>query len=412
VTILGVLLVPAAAQEAPSVQGPSNAVADDPVQDFCERWRKMGTLYSDPGNSPIQEFKTFGRIHYQYGVVDGTSPEGDFDYSSAELRRFRLGVSSKFLNVFDLFAEGEFGDDGRPRGGDFDVGYQHMWQLKLQMDAKEVLGTDGVDGLKFGIGSREINMSYEWVTSSKRIKTVERSAISNKIWAFNSDFANPTGAWVTTELDPVTWTLGAFSTTQDQTLAGFDDGELYYTNLLWDLHEGPDGEDTDLRWTAFYQDRGPNDEVLASGLDWATALSVQHKEGPWEFHAEGITGNNGDQSSASREGSFWGAVFMPSYWIQKDSLEAVANLQYQGSEEAQGIRLNSRYVRRAGVRDGIPSLSNGRGDEHYSVYTGVNKLFCGHQHKVMLGVQYDNLNREGTEIFDGWSLLVAYRTYW
>jgi len=401
----------AAGQEAAKQEGPSKPIAV-PSKDFCEWWKGLGTLYSNPENPYIQEFKFIGRFHYQYGLVDGKGAGNEVNYETDELRRFRMGASSKFLDYWDLYAETEISDDQRPRGGDLAIRFQHMWQLKMHFDAKQAFDLDRIDGLKFGIGSREINMSYEWVTSSKRIKTVERSAISNKIWAYNSEFANPTGVWVVTELKPITWTIGVFSTTQDDWIAPFEDGELYYSNVHWDVYDGPSGEDTDVRWTAFYQDRSGDDEVLAGGLDWATALSVQHKQGPWELHVEGIAGNNGKQSNADREGNFWAAVVMPSYWIVADSLEAVARFQYQGSEESQGIRLNSRYVRRAGARDNLPTFANGRSDEHYSVYAGLNKLLCGHQHKIMIGVEYDSLHQDGNELYRGWTALTAYRTYW
>lgn len=335
-----------------------------PSKEFCEWWKNLGTLYSNADDPYVQELKFVGRFHYQYGLVDGEAAGNDVSYDTDEMRRFRTGITSKFLDYWDLYAEAEISDDLRPQGADLDIRFQHMWQLKLHFDAKKAFGLEGIDGLKIGAGSREINMSYEWVTSSKRIKTVERSAIANKIWAFNSEFANPTGAWVTVELTPVTWTFGVFSTTQDDWIAPFDDGELYYSNLHWNVHKGPDDDYTDIRWTAFYQDRNTGDQVLAAGLDWATALSVQHQQGPWKLHIEGIAGNNGDQSNGDREGSFWAAVVMPSYWIVDDSLEAVVRFQYQGSDESQGIRLNSRYVRRAGSRENIPTLANGRGDEH------------------------------------------------
>ncbi|MFN3242829.1 MAG: porin [Planctomycetota bacterium] len=401
----------AAAQDGGAPPKPDGPEASLPPS-FCKWWKNLGTLYKDPENPYVQEFKVFGRLHYQYGIVDGEGSGNEFNYHADQIRRFRTGIGSKFLDHFDLYAEAEIGQDRRPRGGDFDIRFQHMWQLKLHFDAKKAFGIDELDALKVGIGSREINMSYEWVTSSKRIKTVERSAIANKIWAFNSEFANPTGAWVQVGLDPIDWTVGVFSTTQDDWLAPFDDGELYYSNLKWDLHDGPDGADTDLRWTAFHQERSVGDEVLANGLDWATAVALVHKEGPWEFAVEGIAGNNGDRSNPNREGDFWGFTVMPSYWILDNSLEAVFQFQYQGSEESQGIRLNSRYVRRAGVKDNLPAFANGRGDEQLTFYAGLNKLLCGHQHKVMFGVEYDTLSSDGMDIFRGWSAFVAYRTYW
>ena len=384
---------------------------------FCDRWKKMGTLYKDAENPYVQEFKFFGRLHYQYGILDGHTAGTEFNYHADQIRRFRTGVGGKFFDHFDLYAEAEIGNDKRPRGADFDVRFQHMWQLKVHYDLKKAFGMDDFDMLKLGVGSREINMSYEWVTSSKRIKTVERSAIANKIWAYNTEFANPTGVWTEVGLDPVEWTLGVFSTTQDDWIAPFDDGELLYSKMKWDLHEGADS-DTDLRVAGFYQDVDQGDEAVAGGLNWATAVSMQHKTGPWELHAEAIFGDNGNTMASGgvkrdeRQGDFYGFVLMPSYWLLEDSLELAFQVQYQGSVEREGIRLNSRYVRRAGVRDSIPSIANGRGDEQWTFYAGVNKLLCGHQQKVMLGVEYDTLSSEGDEIYRGWTAFVAYRTYW
>ena len=397
----------AVAQGTAAEQGPAASFPPS----FCERWKKMGTLYEDADNPLVQKFKVFGRLHYQYGTLDGTTAGQDFTYDTDQIRRFRTGIGGNFLDHLDLYAEAEIGNDRRPRGGDFNIRFQHMWQFKVHFDAKKAFDLDDLDMFKIGLGSREINMSYEWVTSSKRIKTVERSAIANKIWAYNSEFANPTGVWTELGLDPVEWTLGVFSTTQDDWIAPFDDGELYYTKMKWDLHEG-DESDTDLRLAAFYQDVSAGEEVLAAGVEWTSAISLQHKTGPWEFHVEAVAGDNGDQSNADREGDFWGLVFMPSFWILEDSLEAAFQIQYQGASESEGIRLNSRYARRAGVRDGIPSVTNGRGDEQLTFYAGLNKLLCGHQHKVMIGVEYDTLSSEGDEIYRGWMAFVAYRTYW
>ena len=388
------------------------ASKDTQRNDFLERLRTLSTFYPTPENPLFQDLKFIGRFHYQYGLVDGSVDEDDLNYETDEMRRFRAGISTKMLDYWDLYAEAEISDDQRPKGGDLGIRFQHMWQLKMHLDVKKAFDLDNVDALQIGIGSREINMSYEWVTSSKRIKTVERSAIANKIWAYGSEFDNPTGVWFTTELKPATWTFGVFSTTQDDWVAPFHDGELYYSNLHWAVDNGPDSEESDLRWTMFYQDVSSGDEVLAGGLDWATALSIQRTRGPWEFHLEGILGNNGDQVNPNREGSFWAVVVMPSYWIIEDSLEAVFRYQYQGSTETEGIRLNSRYIRRGGTRDGFPSLANGRGDEHHSFYLGLNKLISGHQRKIMAGVEYDSLRQNDNELFGSWSAFVAYRMYW
>ena len=390
---------------------PSNAALEEEAnEDWCERWKKMGTLHKDADHPYIQEWKVFGRLHAQFGYLDGTGSGDGVSYDTDEIRRFRFGTSAKFLDYWKVSGEAEIFRDGRPAGGDREFDFKHMWHLNVTLDAKKAFGAEDFDALKFGYGAREINMAHEWNVSSKRIKTVERSAIANKIWAFNSEFANPTGIWVQGKNDPVDWTLGYFSTAQDDYLAPWNEGELIYTNLLFDLGEGEKGEKSKLRWTAFSQDIDTGDEVLAGGLDWATSVSWQYIDGPFEMVVEGIMGDNGDQSSLAREGDFWGAVLMPSYWVE-DDLELVGRLQIQNADEPEGIRLNSRYIRRAGAREGIGAYSNGRGDEHISIYAGVNKLLCGHNHKLMLGVEYDDLDSDGSGIVSGTTYFLAYRTY-
>jgi len=42
---------------------------------------------------------------------------------------------------------------------------------------------------------------------------------------------------------------------------------------------------------------------------------------------------------------------MPKYWIKEDRLKLVLRYQYDGSDNAKGIRLKSRYARVAEARD-------------------------------------------------------------
>ena len=97
---------------------------------FCDWWKELGTLYSNPENACIQELKFIGRFHYQYGLVDGKGGGNDVDYETDELRRFRAGFTSKFHNYWDLYAEAEISDDDRPRGGGLAIRFQQMWQFR------------------------------------------------------------------------------------------------------------------------------------------------------------------------------------------------------------------------------------------------------------------------------------------
>ena len=150
---------------------------------------------------------------------------------------------------------------------------------------------------------------------------------------------------------------------------------------------------------------------MGGGLEWATSAALRITEGPLGIRFNGILGDNGDQTKAEREGSFWGFVVLPTYWLIDDKLEAVGRYQYQGSDNAQGIRLYSRYVRRADDALNIGLPNGGRGDEHHSFYTGLNYYISGNRMKIMAGIQYDDITSGGDDIYNGLSLFAAFRSY-
>ena len=97
---------------------------------------------------------------------------------------------------------------------------------------------------------------------------------------------------------------------------------------------------------------------------------------------------------------------MPSYWLVEDKWEAVARYSYQGSDEDNGIRTNSRYAR----RDHGGDVNSGRGDEHHSIYGGLNYYLCGHKSKIMTGIEWETLDTTSGDV-DASTLWLAYRTY-
>ena len=404
------------AGETPLPPAAPVAPAAEPTS-WCDALQNIGTLFSDKENPYVQEFKVFGRAHYQWAYVDGEaartgSPgQQDFNYNHDEIRRVYLGASGKFFQNLIISGQANIFEDNTPGGGD-DRGFefQHMWDLYAKYDLKNAFDLDGFDALAVGYGAREVNMSNEWNTSSKNIKTVERSAISNKIWAYDGEFSNPTGAWVEGAQNKINWTFGIFSTTQDDWLAQWDDGQLYYGKFGYDFTETTGADISRFLWTAFYQDVNAGDEVLAGGIEWATSVSMNYGRGPWEMMFEGIYGDNGEQL-AGRDGNFYGFVFLPSYWLVADRLEAVARYQYEGSQEDQGVQIYSRYGRRADSKDSLGFATGGHGDSHHSFYGGLNYYLCDNNAKMMAGVQYDDMNSDGDDIYNAWTTFVAFRAF-
>ena len=89
-----------------------------------------------------------------------------------------------------------------------------------------------------------------------------------------------------------------------------------------------------------------------------------------------------------------------------DNIEAVLRYSYQGADEAEGIATNSRYLRRSHDAD----AGGGRGDQHHSIYAGLNYLACGHNAKIMTGVEWETLDAAGGDV-DALTLWLAFRTY-
>ena len=104
-------------------------------------------------------------------------------------------------------------------------------------------------------------------------------------------------------------------------------------------------------------------------------------------------------------------ISTPSIWIVPEKLDFVARYQYAGAEEDEGVRLWSRYPRRAEAVDPGVDINGGRGDEHHNFYLGLNYYVCDDNLKIMAGIEYDDLSSGGQDVYEGWTTSLAIRTY-
>ena len=377
--------------------------------DFCN-WlsSKPGTIYKSDTNPYIQELGIFGRFHYQTAWIDGSSDGQDFWYhNGGDFRRVRLGARAKFLNYFHLWANADLVRDTSSSIGGVDWGYQNLYEAQLLFNAQKAFNWDSHSKFNIGYGKSEIKVAYESLTSSKKIKTVERSAISNKIFS-----APMTGAWIDAKTGKFGYYAGVFSTALDEEIAGWDAGELYHTRVSYDLTDNT-GLDQSALHAAFSYINHKEETGVALNYKWATSLAFTAEKGRANYLMNLIYGDNRDDALDDRGGQFWGFVFMPSYWITENNLEAVFRYQYAGASESKGIRINSRYARSAGTveQEDIPILAGGRGDQHHSAYLGLNYHFCGNNSKVMGGIEYDDFKSGSTKVYQGLSYFLAYRMF-
>ena len=215
----------------------------------------------------------------------------------------------------------------------------------------------------------------------------------------------PTGAKLTAKKGPMDLLLGIYSTEfEDQFVADWTESIAYQARVGYQATD-------DLYVSAdFVYNDGDVDEGTWQ-YKWATSVNAEYTQDRWGIALDMIYGDNGDQSdgqTANRDDFFWGVVVIPHYWLVKNRIQAVARYQYQGSEASEGIRLNSRYVRR--TDDTGAAINSGRGDQHHSYYAGVNFYLCGDNAKFMLGVEYDDINTPVGDV-EALTWWLAFRTY-
>lgn len=389
---------PAAAPDpAPAESG---SMFDD--FNFCD-WlsSKPGTVKL-PDNRWVQSLVFEGRFHWNAAYVDGEGTNGqDFSETYTDVRRFRLGAKIGFLNYFTYKGIVNLAEDQRFNGGDLDYGYVDFDESYFTFDLAKAFNIGSLDTFTANYGRIKWHGGLEARTSSNALYTVERSAITNKL----HQGARPTGFFLNAVKGKFNVLAGIYSSDEATDSLGADDGNvegwsgwndglIYNAELIYSATD-------DLRLGAefIYNDA---DERLA-GEDslleykWATTLSAEYAIGNGGINVEGFYGDNGGsemQARADRRGNFWGFVATPYYWIVPAKLQAVVQYCYAGSDEAQGVRLNSRYVRATDFGGGgNPNVVNGgRGDELHTLYAGLNYLICGDNLKIQVGAEYSSLN--------------------
>ena len=386
-------MIGAAALTGSAIAGPAPVVAAEKSScgSWCETLASIGQIYSDKENPYVQSVKVFGRAQVQWAYLDGNdASDRDFSETYDEIRRLRLGGEVKFLNGFKLKANANLVSDGHPKGGARKFGYQDFDQAKLSYTTKDLFS---LDEASITYGRHKVALGSEQHTSSKKIKTVERSAISNKLTS-----GRATGVTFDTSRGIWNGTFGVFSTQDSgELVGGWSEGQAFYLSNGFAIGEGS------LLVDFLYnnQDKADNADI-SFGYKYALSAAYNRELGDWDTTFNGVYGDNyGD------DGNFYGFVALTAYEIVEDKVEFVARYAYQGSSEKGEIKPNSRYLRRE--KDGVDRDFDGA-DSHNSLYGGFNFYLCGDRSKIMTGLEYDNVSAEnGTGT--GATAWMAYRMY-
>ena len=356
----------------------------EPCGDWCDTLKNIGTVYKDKENPFIQEVKFFGRAHQQWGHTDGETGGTDFHEEGDELRRLRFGTSVKFLNGFQLKARANFENGGFRSTS---IRYSGFDELNLEYDIGDVAGFEDVT---VGYGRYKIAFGGEEHESSKKIKTVERSLINN--------FYAPdrvTGVLIEAERSDIDFTLGVFTVDGDpETFGHWNGGIAYYGSLAFEAGEG------DVTLDLLINDATAEESEVID-YEWAASATFETEVGGFDLFTNATYGEThaGD--------NVYGIVIMPSKELIEDKLEAVVRYQWARSSGADLLRPQSRNTRNAAGLDGV---NIPRGDEHHSIYGGLNYFVCGHNAKLMTGVEFETVDG-GDADTDATTLWLAARMY-
>jgi len=369
----------------PALAGPDpiGVVPPEPSNgDWCTSLKDFGMFYKNSNDSFIQELKFFGRFQWQAGSVDAEGFNGmDYDDDFTEIRRFRIGTQVKFFNHFKLKVNANL-EDGGPN--DHSFGYHSLDEAKL---------TYSRDDWYVTYGRQKFTFSQEAHTSSKKIKTIERSNISNYFYGSR----RPTGVTFGGKKGGITGSFSVFSTDEDIELAQWGEGLAYYANLQFEAANGT------INLDFLYNEAGNGDVDTFDGIEWGVSAAYTTKMGDWELMANILYGEKTDGDSV------YGVVIMPSVYLIEDRLEFVARYQYAASDD-DNLKLTSRYARRADNIGGKGVLG-AKGSENHTLYAGLNWYLCGNNSKFQLGVEYETLDNENGDDADATTLWAAYRMY-
>lgn len=354
------------------------------AQELCDIFGKNTLFESEDGF--VKKAKLHGRYQGQYisqeEDIDGTDNEFD-DWQN---RRTRLALGLELDHDLSVYAEANFAKWLTDQDGPFFDAFHELVIEWKNEDSSLV------------VGKTKQRFTIEDTESSKRIKTIERSAIANETGG-----ARPWGAVYGFKAggmkhDVGAWLYGAEERSPEW--VDFDSNGGFSYNGSKKLNDT-----TELRIDYVYADNdGGNtgsegDAANGFGPAYEHAFSVATKSehGDIDLIVNGVYALNREGSGDIPAGNdTWGFYILPSYELS-DKLELVGRYAYMDEGREQRTQ---RFDERVEV------------ENYHTVYGGLQYKICGDKLKVMGGYEYalGNLFDSDADIDTG-SLQLAVRTY-
>jgi phosphate-selective porin OprO and OprP len=368
----------------------------DPSWTYCDLF-DMGTLYE--GEGFIKEIALHGRYHGQFisgdEEINGVTDNGYHDWQH---RRFRLGIEVEMANDLTFVAEANIADGTGSSTGFVDPGdpfindFQDFYLEWKPQDDFYVIA-----------GKQKQHLTREEVESSKRIKTIERSPITNEVAG-----ARPWGLVVGFETGELSHQVGGWiygGHADSPQWVDFSSGTGFSYNLGYELSES-----TSLFFDYVYSDNDggasssefPAANGFGPAYEHAFALGTEVKSGRFQMISDLIYAANRTSGGGIPAGNdTWGFYVVPSYDIT-DKLEAVFRYSYMAEgREQRTQRFGDDLDGNLDARQSV--------EGYHTFYAGLQYFVCGEKLKIMGGYEYatGDLFNTNTEINNGqWQLAV------
>jgi phosphate-selective porin OprO/OprP len=376
--LIGVVGVVAAAPPDPVGEGDSPAPESDRVTQFFDRLWGYPTLYENPDNPVLKGFRFRGRFQADFPLFDAN--RGDYD--EPQVRRFRLGFSSRWRYHLILHVETDLDvtcDKGEKCDDDSYEGLTDAY-----------IGWAPADAFELKLGKISAPFTLDGSTSSKRLLTIERNNVSNNIW-FPIEYH--TGIDVSGRVDSSRYRVGVFSSTTGQQFGSLDGGYFILLTFGRDFSKWLDVEELIVSVDYVYNKSDHKNEATRD-LNHVFSLNMRFDSGSWGLQSDlsGAVGYRGQEDLI-------GVVLMPFYSLT-ERFQLVCRYTYVHSFDGDGVR-PGRYENH---------IDSAKGDNYDEVFGGINWFIYGHDFKLQTGLKYTWMDAQKN--YRGWGWTTAVRIAW
>lgn len=343
---------------------------------FDKLWSQTQLYTGDP-DSFFQSVQLSGRLQLDLAYVDG----GEDDHGEFNVRRFRFGFKTVFLEDFTLHVEGEFNPQ------EADPVYTRLTDTYLAW-------SPGAH-VQLTVGKHSAGFTLDGMTSSKRLLTIDRSNLTNNLW-FTEEYIP--GLSAKGRVGGLIYFAGVFSSGgKDPEFGDFTGGEFILLTLGYDLSKRLGASEALLRINLVDNEPDP-DNGFTRDLEKVGSLNFTYESDSWGIRA--------DLSAASGyfgQSDLKGLMVMP-FYQPTERFEIVGRYTLVESDDPNGVRF-ARYE---------SSIATGKGDRYDEVYVGLNYYWYGHKLKIQNGLQFaemDDLADDGGA-YSGWAWTTGFRLSW